>query len=41
MKSTGRTHINPIGRDLLLITVGTFIVSVILVTLAVMALHQL
>jgi hypothetical protein len=41
MKSAIRPHINPIGRDLFIITLGTFILTVILVTLAVMALHQL
>ncbi|GIV37460.1 MAG: hypothetical protein KatS3mg032_1839 [Cyclobacteriaceae bacterium] len=41
MKSVSRTHLNPISRDLLLIAIGTFIVAVTLVTLTVMALHQL
>ncbi|MCS6975044.1 MAG: hypothetical protein N2044_09385 [Cyclobacteriaceae bacterium] len=41
MKSAGRIHVNPISRDLLLIAVGTFVAAVTLVTLAVIALHQL
>lgn len=41
MKSTSRIQVNPISRDLLLIAVGTFLAAVTLVTIAVIALHQL
>jgi hypothetical protein len=41
MKSARSTSANPIGRDLLIITIGTFLVAVVLVTLTVLVLHQL